>query len=134
MQLYCVKLKPNHSVVSQCVSDSGYLVHYDPPFEVCCYERGEALKKAKVFGGKIEKFGKDYKIEERKTIILNRMEFSHEVIVRLMIGTNHRMGVVPLATDIHSVLSKPMGLSKEAVIDLSAMKAMIMSYDSVMFV
>lgn len=75
MQLYRVALM-HPSRVEPDQNVRGYLGHNG---ETCLYTRGEAIKKARVFGGKIEKYGKDYVANELKMIQLSKQELSPEV-------------------------------------------------------
>ena len=80
MQLYKVKLNENHSAESNQVIN-GYLASF--PNELGIYSRGEALKKAKMFGGKIEKHGKNYTITKDSIINLSKEELSPAVMKEL---------------------------------------------------
>lgn len=80
MQLYKVKLNESHSAESNQVIN-GYLASF--PNELGIYSRGEALKKAKMFGGKIEKHGKNYTITEDSIINLSKEELSPAVMKEL---------------------------------------------------
>jgi hypothetical protein len=75
MQLYKVKLKDGHIVKTDQTVD-GYLGEAG---ELCLYTRGEALKKAIAFGGKIEKHGKNYTTSENKILNLGGDELSPAV-------------------------------------------------------
>jgi hypothetical protein len=75
MQLYKVKLKDGHIVKTDQTVD-GYLGEAG---ELCLYTRGEALKKAIAFGGKIEKHGKNYTTSENKILNLDGGELSPAV-------------------------------------------------------
>jgi len=76
MQLYKVKLNEGHTAKSDQVIN-GYLASF--PNELGIYTRGEALKKAKMFGGKIEKHGKNYTISKDSIINLSKKELSPAV-------------------------------------------------------
>ena len=76
MQLYKIKLNEGHTAEPDQVIN-GYLASF--PDELGIYTRGEALKKAKMFGGKIEKHGKNYTIHECKIIQLAKQELSPAV-------------------------------------------------------
>ena len=79
MQLYKVKL--NDPEASQPNTHSnGYLASEG---ELALYKRGEALKKAILFAGKIEKHGKNYTATEVKVLQLSRKEISTDVIRQL---------------------------------------------------
>lgn len=79
MQLYKVKLinpgqtKPEDNL-------NGYLAYN---YELCLYTRGEALKKAKAFNGKIEKHGKNYTVNETSIVDLSKQELSPAILKEL---------------------------------------------------
>lgn len=75
MQLYKVKLNEGHKAQPDQVTN-GYL-GYAGDLEL--YTRGEALKKAIAFNGKIEKHGKNYTVNELKVIQLAKQELSPAV-------------------------------------------------------
>ena len=75
MQLYKVKLNEGHKAQPDQVTN-GYL-GYAGDLEL--YTRGEALKKAIAFGGKIEKHGKNYTVNEVNIIQLAKEELSPAV-------------------------------------------------------
>ncbi len=79
MQLYKVKL--NDPEASQPNSHSnGYLAIEG---ELALYKRGEALKKAILFDGKIEKHGKNYTTVSLNVLQLAKSELSPELINEL---------------------------------------------------
>lgn len=75
MQLYKVQLKDGHTAKAD-QNVNGYLGEAG---ELCLYTRGEALKKAIAFGGKIEKHGKNYSTSENKILNLDGDELSPAV-------------------------------------------------------
>lgn len=75
MQLYKVKLNEKSSAKPDQNID-GYLSEGGM---MCLYTRGEALKKAIAFFGKIEKHGKNYTVNELKVIQLAKKELSTAV-------------------------------------------------------
>ena len=81
MQLYRVKLNEGHTAHPDQVAGE-YLGNYST-IDPALYTRGEAQKKAKVFGGTIEAFGKNYAIDELKVIQLNRKDISNHVLREL---------------------------------------------------
>lgn len=76
MQLYKVKLNEGHTAEPNQVIN-GYLASF--PDELGIYTRGEALKKAIAFGGKIEKHGRNYSTMESKFLNLDGDELSPAV-------------------------------------------------------
>ena len=79
MQLYKVKLFEGHSAEANQIVN-GYL---GDATDVFLYTRGEAIKKAKMFGGKIEKHGKNYTVNETAIIDLCGKELSSRLIMEL---------------------------------------------------
>lgn len=80
MQLYKVKLNEGHTAEPNQVIN-GYLASF--PDELGIYTRGEALKKAIAFNGKIEKHGKNYTVNDSKIIQLAKQELSSAVLREL---------------------------------------------------
>lgn len=83
MQLYKIKLVDGHNAKRNqtlATIDGKYLGH---DRKLCLYTRGEALKKAIAFKGRIEKHGKNYSIAEMKVIQLSRKEISPEILLEL---------------------------------------------------
>lgn len=79
MQLYKVKLNEGHSAKPDQNID-GYLAESGM---MCLYTRGEAIKKAKAFNGKIEKHGKNYTVNETSIVDLSKQELSPAVLREL---------------------------------------------------
>jgi hypothetical protein len=80
-QLYRVKLYEGHTAKPKQVSGE-YLGNYattDPAL----YSKGEAQKKAKMFGGKIEPFGKVYHFTELKVMQLSSEQISEKLMSEL---------------------------------------------------
>lgn len=75
MQLYRVALK-HPDTVEPDQNVRGYLGHNG---ETCLYTRGEAIKKARVFGGKIEKYGKSFTTSTISIIRLSEFELSEAI-------------------------------------------------------
>jgi hypothetical protein len=75
MQLYKVRLQEGHTAKPN-QNINGYLASYQ---ELGIYTRGEALKKAMAFGGKIEKHGKNYSISKTTVINLDGNDLSKTV-------------------------------------------------------
>lgn len=81
MQLYRIKLNEGHTANPDQVAGE-YLGCYETT-DPALYTRGEAQKKARMFGGSIEPFGKNYVIDEQKIIQLNRKDISKHVLREL---------------------------------------------------
>lgn len=81
MQLYKVKLLEGHSAKKEQIVN-GYLAGFDT---IGIYTRGEAIKKASMFGGKIEKHGKNYVGVEQKVLSLSKSQIS-SIILNEMYG------------------------------------------------
>lgn len=79
MQLYKIKLNEGHTAQLDQVTN-GYLGYAG---DLVLYTRGEALKKAIAFGGKIEKHGKNYTVNKLKVIQLSKQEISPTVLREL---------------------------------------------------
>lgn len=81
MQLYRVKLNEGHTATADQVAE-GYLGNY-ATIDPALYTRGEAQKKAKMFGGSIEPFGRDYTVDELKIIQIPKAQLSQFLINEL---------------------------------------------------
>ncbi len=75
MQLYKVVLN-NPDTVEPCQNFNGYLGHDN---NLCLYSRSEAIKKARVFNGKVEKHGKDYTTSIISIVRLSNFELSENI-------------------------------------------------------
>lgn len=80
MQMYavrtCKKGVNKKGIVDGCIANKAN--------EVMIYTRGEAIKKAKLFVGKIEKYGKNYTVTDSKSIQLSSKELSGLVVSAMM--------------------------------------------------
>lgn len=81
MQLYRVKLNEGHTANADQVSGK-YLGTYKS-VDPALYTKKEAEKKAKMFGGTAEPFGKNYPMSEAKIIQLNKKDISDHVLNEL---------------------------------------------------
>lgn len=80
-QLYRVKLLEGHTAKADQVA-GGYLGDYSS-IDPALYSKGEAQKKAKMFGGKVEPFGKVYHITECKILQIRKEQISQQLIDEL---------------------------------------------------
>jgi hypothetical protein len=81
MQLYRVKLNEGHTAKPYQIA-VGYLGNYSTT-DPALYSKSEAQKNAKMFGGKIEKFGKDYSLNELKMVQIPKEQLSKELLNEL---------------------------------------------------
>lgn len=81
MQLYRVKLNEGHLAKPDQMAGE-YLGNYST-IDPALYTKSEAQKKANMFGGTIEPFGKNYAIDELKVIQLNRKDISNHLLREL---------------------------------------------------
>ena len=81
MQLYKVKLLTGHTAKTDQLYGK-YLGNY-AYVGVGLFSRAEALKKAIMFGGKIEKHGKNYTTEKLKLIQLSKSELNPVIVGEL---------------------------------------------------
>lgn len=81
MQLYRVKLQEGHTARPDqiCGEYLGSYATIDPML----YTRSEAQKKARMFGGSIEPFGRDYTVDELKVIQIPKAQLSQTLINEL---------------------------------------------------
>lgn len=81
MQLYRVKLNEGHTAKPDQMAGE-YLGNYTS-IDPALYRKGEAQKKAKMFGGTIEAFGRDYTVDELKVIQIPKAQLSQAMINEL---------------------------------------------------
>lgn len=82
MQVYKVRLLKGHLIKKEYVVD-GCIGSEVEPGKIQFYTRSEAIKKARVFGGKIEAHGKKYTTVSLKVLQLAKSELSTELINEL---------------------------------------------------
>ena len=77
MQLYRVKLNEGHTAKPDQIAGEylGGYANIDPML----YTRSEAHKKARMFGGTIEPFGRDYTVDELKVIQIPKAQLSQDI-------------------------------------------------------
>ena len=98
MQLYRVKLLEGHTAnPDQIVGE--YLGNYST-IDPALYKKSEAQKKAKMFGGKIEAFGRNYHTVDLKIIQIPVDQFSQQLINEL----NGRESFIDTDRDLNEVL------------------------------
>ena len=76
MQMYAVKLNEGHKARPD-QQFEGWLGEE----EICLYTRGEAIKKARQFGGSIKPYGKKFTVKSLTVLQLSKKEID-DVIVR----------------------------------------------------
>ena len=80
MQMYAVKLNEGHKARPD-QQFEGWLGEE----EICLYTRGEAIKKARQFGGSIKPYGKKFTVKSLTVLQLSKKEID-DVIVRQLEG------------------------------------------------
>lgn len=78
MQVYRIKLGEGHTAEANQVNKDGYLC--DENGQPYLYGREGGRKKANRFGGKIEKFGKNYTTSQVKTIQFDEISFEPKTL------------------------------------------------------
>jgi len=81
MQLYRVKLNEGHTARPDQIAGD-YLGGYET-IDPMLYTRREATKKAKMFGGSIVPFGRDYHLNELKVIQIPKAQLSERLLNEL---------------------------------------------------
>lgn len=81
MQLYRVKLNEGHTAKPDQIAGE-YLGNYST-IDPALYTRAEAHKKARMFGGSIEAFGRDYTVDELKVIQIPKAQISQALVNEL---------------------------------------------------
>lgn len=106
-QLYRVKLNEGHSALPEQVSGQ-YLGDYSTT-DPALYTKGEAQKKAKMFGGKIEAFGKVYHVTELKVLQLSSEQISEKLMSELrgreeFVDTDHDLDEAFYSADVFEAI------------------------------
>lgn len=107
MQLYRVKLQEGHTAKPDQISGE-YLGNY-ATIEPALYTRGEAQKKARMFGGSIEAFGRDYTVDELKVIQIPKTQLSQALINELQdrevfLDTDNMLEEVMYSSDVFEAI------------------------------
>lgn len=98
MQLYRVKLNEGHTAKPDQIAGE-YLGNY-ASIDPSLYTKREAQKKAKMFGGSIEAFGKNYHTVDLKIVQIPVDQFSQQLINEL----NGRESFIDTDKDLNEVL------------------------------
>jgi hypothetical protein len=80
-QLYRVKLNEGHTAKPDQIA-VGYLGDYSTT-DPALYTKGEAQKKAKMFGGSVEPFGRSYHLNELKMVQIPNEQLSERLLNEL---------------------------------------------------
>jgi hypothetical protein len=107
MQLYRVKLQEGHTARPDQVAGE-YLGNYSN-IDPALYTRGEAYKKAKLFGGTIEPFGKNYLTDEVKVLQLSKKQIGEDILADLkdresFVDTDNDLNEVMYSADIFETI------------------------------
>jgi hypothetical protein len=107
MQLYRVKLNEGHTAKPDQIAGDylGGYANIDPML----YTHMEAVKKARMFGGSIEKFGRDYTIDKLKVIQIPKVQLSQALINELknrevFIDTDNMLEEVMYSSDVFETI------------------------------
>ena len=107
MQLYRVRLQEGHTARPDQISGE-YLGNY-ATIDPTLYTRSEANKKARMFGGSIEPFGRDYAVDELKVIQIPKAQLSQALINELQgreifIDTDNLLEEVMYSSDVFEAI------------------------------
>jgi hypothetical protein len=107
MQLYRVKLNEGHTARPDQIAGEylGGYANIDPML----YTHMEAVKKARMFGGSIEPFGRDYTIDKLKVIQISKSQLSQALINELkdrevFIDTDDMLEEVMYTSDVFETI------------------------------
>lgn len=107
MQLYRVRLNEGHTAKPDQIAGEylGGYANIDPML----YTHMEAVKKARMFGGSIEKFGRDYTIDKLKVIQIPKAQLSQALINELkdremFIDTDNMLEEVMYSSDVFEAI------------------------------
>jgi hypothetical protein len=141
-QLFRVKLNEQHTATNEQIKD-GYLANFD---EICLYSRSEANKKAKVFGGKVEPFGKKYHTgTDCKMLLLPQSELSQKLRNELngresFIDTDEQLGEQIFGADIFDAILEELDgvsnitgrISNELIEELTVLSVLSSNYQYIL--
>ena len=107
MRLYKVKLNEGHRAKPDQISGE-YLGGY-ATIDPMLYTHMEALKKARMFGGSIEPFGRDYNIDKLEVIQIPKSQLSQALINELQgrevfIDTDNLLEEVMYSSDVFEAI------------------------------
>ena len=106
-QLYRVKLNEGHTAKADQVA-KGYLGDYST-VDPALYSKGEAQKKAKMFGGKVEAFGKAYHLNELSIVQIPNEQLSQKLLDELkdrecFVDTDNDLNEVLYSADVFEAI------------------------------
>jgi hypothetical protein len=107
MQLYRVKLNEGHSAKPEQIA-AGYLGNYST-VDPALYTEREAKKKAKMFGGSIEKFGIEYTVDKINVIQIPKHQLSQALVDELngrevFADTDTQLGELMYCSDVFEAI------------------------------
>ena len=107
MQLYRVKLNEGHSAKPDQIA-GGYLGNYST-VDPALYTEREAKKKAKMFGGSIEKFGIEYTVDKINVIQIPKSQLSQALVDELngrevFADTDNQLGELMYCSDVFEAI------------------------------
>jgi len=107
MQLYRVRLNEGHTARPDQIAGD-YLGGYET-IDPMLYTRREATKKAKMFGGSIVPFGRDYAVDELKVIQIPKTQLSKTLINELQgrevfLDTDNLLEEVMYSSDVFETI------------------------------
>jgi hypothetical protein len=107
MQLYRVRLNEGHTAMPDQIAGD-YLGGYET-IDPMLYTRREATKKAKMFGGTTEPFGRNYTIDKLKVIQIPKSQLSQALINELkdrevFIDTDNMLEEVMYSSDVFEAI------------------------------
>ncbi len=132
MSLYAVKLLPGHEADTSQMVD-GY-IGYANLKQVICYTRGQAIKKARLFGGKIEKYGKEYAMDERAMAFFKLSQFLPDTVQLLGIKKHKPIDTTDLRENINLIFKSPVHITNEIRTELTVLEYLVLHYDTVKFI
>ena len=107
MQLYRVRLKEGHTARPDQIAGE-YLGNY-ATIDPMLYTHMEAVKKARMFGGSIEPFGRDYTIDRLQVIQIPKAQLSQTLINELQgrevfLDTDNLLEEVMYSSDVFEAI------------------------------
>lgn len=133
MQLYAVKLNDKGIKdlnIREGLINKGFLASPDTGL-IMLYTRGVALKKAIMFDGKIQKYGKNYNTDEYITVRVKIEDICPETASFFLL--NEPINVYTFQTQIEYIFENQK-VSPEVGDELQVLSQMSYSYDAIIFI
>jgi len=129
MQIYYVHLPEGHTAASDQIKDN-CLVDQDGNLHL--YTRGEAIKKAKLFNGKIKPYGKNYTISDAKMLQLDKSTLIPQVVFlmeELKVFGDHQLNeTICYGNVFDTIIETEKNIPDDVLVELNALSVISTYY------